>query len=371
MRHNPQAPLLWVGDTEDWKTARETNVTLVCPERHCNVELVAVENTHYRHNPRFFRLKSKEAVCDHWPAQSRGGPETPQHDWVKARLASIVRHLGYQATPEHWHTRADVFVHDPAFCLEVQLRPTQFGSRTASRQAKGADVCWFICDGLDSRAATQALFHGRGVRFRILDHKTRRPIEPWASKDGHPELNRRARIQVFGTVGHAPRRGQEPDPTTVRANVAWFTTGPMDGYQFLKEVLAGQRRWYPARSIGHTTGLWVRESDLARYQDFLERSEAHHKEQDRKPVSDGRNELSTAPAEPGNAHANDPVVSTEAIKPPHEIPHSEEPDIFPNLKPSEPLCSETQPSHASSTQPRPSSTQPQRRRWWQLWRRSK
>lgn len=91
VRHNPQVPLLWGGDTEDWRTAREKNVTLVCPDRHCNVELVAVENTRYRHNPRFFRFKSKEAVCDHWPTRSRGGPETPQHDCVKARLASIVR----------------------------------------------------------------------------------------------------------------------------------------------------------------------------------------------------------------------------------------------------------------------------------------
>jgi hypothetical protein len=39
---------------------------------------------------------------------------------------------------------ADVFVHDVPYCLEVQLKPTQFRQRTKGREAAGAKVCWFI-----------------------------------------------------------------------------------------------------------------------------------------------------------------------------------------------------------------------------------
>lgn len=163
VRHNPTAPLLWVGDDNAWRTARSKNVRLVCPEPDCDIELVAVENRKNRYNPRYFRFKTKGVDCDHWPARSRGGPESPQHEWLKARLASIVRRLEYQATPEHWETQADVFVHEPAFCLEVQLRPTQFGSCTASRLGKGTELCWFIRDALDSPATKVALFHRRAV----------------------------------------------------------------------------------------------------------------------------------------------------------------------------------------------------------------
>jgi hypothetical protein len=66
---------------------------------------------------------------------------------MKLRLAKIVRGLGYDATAGHRPTNADVFVHEPAWCLEVQLHPTQFRKRTAQRKAKGAAVCWLIREG--------------------------------------------------------------------------------------------------------------------------------------------------------------------------------------------------------------------------------
>lgn len=76
-----------------------------------------------------------------WPAGGRGGgPESAQHEWMKLRLTRIASKLGYNTTPEHAPTHADVFVHEASFRLEVQLNPTQFRKRTAVREAKGAKV---------------------------------------------------------------------------------------------------------------------------------------------------------------------------------------------------------------------------------------
>ncbi|OAP24977.1 hypothetical protein A4R44_04046 [Amycolatopsis sp. M39] len=363
MRHNPRAPLLWVGDDEDWKTAHEQSQALVCPEPDCDIELVAVENRSYRYNPRFFRFKSKSKQCGHWPARNRGGPETPQHDWVKARLAGIVRHLGHQATPEHWHTRADVFVHKPAFCLEVQLQSTQFTDRTASRQRKGAEVCWFLPGHLDSRKARAALFHGRGVRFRVVDRQSHRPIAPWESPDDR-DLARRAIIEVWGTVAHPPRRGQEPDPSVVRPGSAWFRTDSLDGYRFLKEVLSGRRRWYPAETIGNKTGLWALDTDVTAYRDFRARQQDHldqlHREQQ---ARDARPEPPAPPAEAEGPVplAGAPAVERDDVEEPPQVPVAE-PDTVPFAKINAPTPRPA-PAHAVSVQPR-------RRRWWQLWRRT-
>lgn len=47
---------------------------------------------------------------------------------MKYLLTRIARELGYTATPEHPPTRADVFMHEPSYCLEIQLVPTQFAA---------------------------------------------------------------------------------------------------------------------------------------------------------------------------------------------------------------------------------------------------
>lgn len=355
--------MLWVGDDEDWKTAHEQSQALVCPEPDCDLELVAVENRSYRYNPRFFRFKSRSRKCGHWPARSRGGPETPQHDWVKARLTGIVRHLGYEATPEHWHTRADVYVHKPAFCLEVQLQSTQFADRTASRQRKGADVVWFLPGHLDSRKAKDALFRGRGVRFRVVDRQSHRPIAPWESP-GDRNLARRAIIEVWGTVAHPPRHGQEPDPADARPGSAWFRTGSLDGYRFVKEVLSGKRRWFPPETIGNKTGLWALDTDVAAYYEFRERQRTH--------VDQLRRERQAWQARP-----EPPALPTEAEEPtpPADVPgaesnHAEQP---PQMRVAEP---DTTPfPRINAPFPRPTSApadgvRPRRRRWWHLWRRT-
>ncbi len=85
------------------------------------------------------------------------------------RLSRITAKLGYNSTPEHAPTHADVFVHEASLCLEAQLSSPQFRKRTAVRKARGAKVCWLIRGGLDTEKALKALFGLPAVRFRVVD----------------------------------------------------------------------------------------------------------------------------------------------------------------------------------------------------------
>ncbi|GAB3362281.1 hypothetical protein GCM10027360_25940 [Amycolatopsis echigonensis] len=160
LRHQPRSSPLWVGDPEDWAVVRQSpRPPLACLEPGCEVELLSCENLHNRRNPRFFRFKSVDRSCGHWPDHDRGGgPVSPQHEWTQTRLTRIARQLGYTATPEHPSTHADVYVHEPGYCLEVQLRSTDFERRTRSRQAAGKTVCWWIPENSDAKNLTKALF---------------------------------------------------------------------------------------------------------------------------------------------------------------------------------------------------------------------
>ena len=272
LRHQPRLTPLWVGDPDDWELVRhKPRPPLVCPEPGCQVELISYENLNNQYNPRIFKFKSVNRSCDHWAAHGRGGgPESAQHEWLKLRLVRIVEKLGYNTTPEHAPTHADVFVHDVSFCLEVQLNQTQFRRRTKVREAKGAKVCWLIREGLDSDKVIKALFGLPAVRFRVVDlDEPGRLLTPW-DHPGDRDLARRARLQMFGTVAYPPRADRRPDPTT---SGAWFHTGTMDGYQFLEEILSGRRRWYRPKTLGHKTGLWALKSDVAEYYAF--RAQAH------------------------------------------------------------------------------------------------
>ena len=64
LQHSPGAPLLWVGDDEDWKIARAKHRLLACPEPDCDIELIAVQNDNNRYNPRFFRFKTATRTCE-------------------------------------------------------------------------------------------------------------------------------------------------------------------------------------------------------------------------------------------------------------------------------------------------------------------
>jgi len=200
LRHQPDAPLLWVSDPADWALVRkEPRPPLVCPEPGCSVELISYENPNNHYNPRIFKFKSVSHSCNHWePVGVGGGPVSAEHEWLQLYLARLVRTLGYTATPEHRPTRADVFVYDPPYCLEVQLRSTQFKERTAQRQAKGASVCWFIREGLDTDIVRRALFGLPSVRFRFIDRDDPAVrLTPWDSGDEDT-----AAVEVFGTVAY-------------------------------------------------------------------------------------------------------------------------------------------------------------------------
>jgi hypothetical protein len=172
-------------------------------------------------------------------------------------LSRIVTSLGYTATPEHAPTRADVFVHECSYCLEVQLRSTQFRKRTAQREAKGARVCWFIREGLDTKIARKALFGLPAVRFRVVDGSERgRLITPWNASESHEGIEH-ARLQVFGTIAYLERNDRSGDLS--------FRTRTMDGMTFLDEILSGRRRWYRPMMLGRKSGLWALRSDVSTY----------------------------------------------------------------------------------------------------------
>src|SRR3954466_6529889 len=205
LRHQPMAKPLWVGDPDDWALVRQQpRPPLVCPEPGCDVELISYENPQNQYNPRIFKFKHIGTSCNHWTPDLHGGggPPSPEHEWMKLYLSRLVTSLWYTATPEHAPTRADVFVEECSYCLEVQLRSTQFRKRTAQREAKGARVCWFIREGLDTETVRRALFGLPAVRFRIIDlSEPGRIISPWNDADNQ-ELTHKARLQVFGTVAY-------------------------------------------------------------------------------------------------------------------------------------------------------------------------
>jgi len=176
---------------------------------------------------------------------------------MKLYLSRVVTGLGYTATPEHPPTRADVFVHESMYCLEVQLRPTQFRKRTSQREAKGAHVCWFIREGLDSEQARRALFGLPAVRFRMVDGSDPgRLISPWNEPDDQTAYDQ-AHLQVFGTAAYLERDALSGELS--------FRTRTLDGTVFLAEILSRRRRWYRPMMLGRKSGLWALRGDVSTY----------------------------------------------------------------------------------------------------------
>jgi hypothetical protein len=259
LRHQPRAAPLWVGDPEDWALVRQRpRPPLICPEPGCDVELISYENLSNRYNPRIFKFKSVGSSCNHWvPDNHGGGPPSPEHEWMELYLSRVVTSLGYTATPEHAPTRADVFVHECSYCLEVQLRSTQFRKRTAQREAKGTNVCWFLREGLDTEKARKALFGLPAVRFRVVDEsEPGRLIAPWNDPESHEGIEH-ARLQVFGTIAYLEK--------SARTGELSFRTRTMDGTTFLAEILSGRRRWYRPMVLGRKSGLWGLRRDVSAY----------------------------------------------------------------------------------------------------------
>jgi hypothetical protein len=238
--------LLWVGDEADWRAMRaDPRPRLVCPQGGCGDLLQAVRN---QRGTRFLRRSHDGGVrgggsCDHWWA-GRGGPESPRHLWLKARLTAICLHLGWFAVPEDPTTFADVWIPDARLALEVQLRRTDTVARTRARFAAGArTVVWFIAADV---TAARILFGAPAVRFDVVARD-----EPTVSVAPWQDPGRPARLVVFATIW----RWED-----------WrLVTGAMSAYRFLAEVLSGEMGWCPPGTPGLPAGRggWVRWSDLA------------------------------------------------------------------------------------------------------------
>lgn len=91
--------------------------------------------------------------------------------------------------PEDPNIRADIFVPQPPYALEVQLRPTQFERRTASRTAKGADTIWFVGHDVDynDELVKRAMWRLPSARVKVYDRRRTwagRPpeFEPWTDE---------------------------------------------------------------------------------------------------------------------------------------------------------------------------------------------
>lgn len=244
---------VWAGDDIDWAVVRAVpRPRLLCPDPGCNVELASVEAPSNPNAPRYFRVKNKGATdCGHAEvAEGSGGLEGAKHLWMKQEIIKICRRLGFEATPEDWKTRADVFVHDPRFCLEVQHWPTQMRERTRERRSQLADVCWFVC--ADARGLDDHVFSNPAVKYKVVDPVTKQRVSPWL-----PEFSGSAQIEVFAT-----RLKLDPDDASKFVSAK---ASPLD--TFLQEILTGTRIWAPRSRTGKWGG-WalVEELDIRQSQ---------------------------------------------------------------------------------------------------------
>ena len=248
-RDEPPRPApFYVYDADDWHYMHTLKHPMVCPDEHCRIPLVAVENDH---GTRFMR--SAPGVSHH-PRRGRGvggyHPMTQEHRWFQRRLAAICDHLGYPDVGlEDPSTRGDVIVPTAQFVLEVQRSPTGFDERTDARSTTGFNTIWFMPARASGQLVQAALRELPAVRVEarvgggVVD-------EPWAD----PATNREARLYVWGTVGRLSRDGLRVE------------TGRIDAYKFLREVLSRHRVWYPPGTphLSRPGGAWVRRADMER-----------------------------------------------------------------------------------------------------------
>lgn len=124
-----------------------------------------------------------------------------RHLWIQTRLLEHCRELGYAAIPEDPNTRADIFVPQPPYALEVQLRPTQFERRTASRTAKGADTIWFVGHDVDynDKLVKRAMWRLPSARVKVYDRR-----RTWAGRPRVRTVDRRGRHLWRNPLGRHP-----------------------------------------------------------------------------------------------------------------------------------------------------------------------
>ncbi|EUA17560.1 hypothetical protein I553_10618 [Mycobacterium xenopi 4042] len=203
--------------------------------------------------------------CGHHILGSDEKPETDRrmserHRWMQNRITAICRRLGYEAVPEHWPTRADVYVETTKTALEVQQRPTAFAKRTAARARHGAcQTIWLLSHDARGDSVERALFGLPAVRFKIVDLRRIGPdrtieFEPWTDPTA---LNEFAVVDVWATTWQLV----DEKPYLRRCK--------MDLHIFLDQVLSGRRIWVRANPVMPRGGKhnqayagWVLHEDL-------------------------------------------------------------------------------------------------------------
>lgn len=201
--------------------------------------------------------------CEHGLARPDlgGGRMSDEHLWIQHRLLKVLSMIVTEVFPdrpdepvlEHPASHADLYVVQTKLALEVQRWPTDFRERAAARQQDGGQVIWLVTEKLAPRAWRAGVFTDvPAVTIAYEDpHDRERLLTPWASRADH----RAARLKVYGNVARL-HRGQ-------------LVTGREDAFMFLREVIEGERVWYPATSRlivrGKTAhyGIWARPEDVS------------------------------------------------------------------------------------------------------------
>lgn len=255
---------LWVARESDWQTMLAHHDDLVCPQPGCQVQLFPRPIDPNSRQTRHMWIGTKgHTGCGHWEVASGGGPMSARHLWLQLALTKICDDLGYHAIPEDPHTHADVYVTDPSTALEVQLRPDDFVGRTAARTAVGAQTVWFLGAEVPyQNPRVKHAFRALPVtRLAVRDRRTTwRPNQPefapWDDPTG--ALDSHATIRIFDGPYRLDPDQQRLTRTTLAAE------------QFLHQILAGERRWYPSSQPGmplsqrgYRQAGWVRPADLA------------------------------------------------------------------------------------------------------------
>ena len=241
--------VLHVNDDEDWQIIRQApRPALKCPEDGCAKQL----DSALLGDTRYLRHKRNDPGCPHWlPHDGGGGDMTPEHRWLTAHVAAIVRKLGLTAIVEHPHTRADVYVEELKLAIELQRVATSFEQRTQSRSDKGAETLWLITNALHTKTARRFLFgSGAAVRYYINGPGAARGLfQPW---NAPAELAKQARLFVGATTTYLI---DEP-PFIERGGAVPFE-------EFLRARASGVLRWTQWTSTKGTKSGWVTDAVLA------------------------------------------------------------------------------------------------------------
>lgn len=270
--------MVYVYDDADWALVHlHTEFVVICPELGCGVRLFAKRSSR---GSRFFAAQ-KGATCSHHDVDildatdkmerppgsgTGGGPEGPEHKWVKEQLARIARSLGHEAVVEHAPTHGDVYLPGSGRVLEYQRWDTDFRRRSEERRSNGArSTLWLLPERqpelhgteLDQRARdfNHQVFGEGDMYLAVEDFITHERLEPWIKS----EEAGRADLYVGGSV------------VTYDASLGYLVRRRTQFRQVLKEILDGTRTLEEEVTVYTKNGariktakVWVRGDDLAR-----------------------------------------------------------------------------------------------------------